>query len=107
VSRLRAVAAVAATVVVVTTLAGCTTTRTVCKDGACVVEFGGGHGETDLTSPSGNEVPLVWRDTEDGTARISLGGEEGTCTEGSTVSLAGADVLCTKVTDDDLELTVR
>lgn len=84
-------------------LAGCSSSSDnfSCHTNSCTVTLSGDGAEVDL--PIGPTISLG--SVENGRASISVGDASVSCTEGESVSAGRLSLECTKVSDDEVELS--
>jgi hypothetical protein len=105
----RALAAPAATLVLAAAalVGGCsvTTNTSKCVNNECEVSLNGDGADADLDTLAG-EPTVTLEGASDGTADLSVDGEDVSCREGETVEAAGLSIECTDVGDDEVDLQV-
>jgi hypothetical protein len=83
-------------------LAACSSDNVDCSGTTCTVTLSGDGAKASIL---GNDLALA--DTQDGRATLSVGDAEVSCAEGESVSAGPLSITCTKVTDDEVELTAK
>ncbi|GAA5143023.1 hypothetical protein GCM10023340_07540 [Nocardioides marinquilinus] len=86
---------------------GCsvTTNTSKCVNDECEVSLNGDGAEADLDT-LGGEPTVTLEGASDGTAELTVDGDDVSCREGETVEAAGLSIECTKVGDDEVDLQV-
>lgn len=106
-----ALTAVAATTFALVGLTACTSTSYSCSNGSCSVTLSGAGASTDLDANTfggggSGDITVALDGVDGGTATFSIGGSEGSCASGESLSVDNLQVTCTEVGEDELTMEI-
>lgn len=81
-------------------LTACSSDDVSCSGSSCTVTLTGGGASATVLGQD-----LGYAGTQDGTASLSVGDHEVSCTQGEEVTAGPLTLSCSSVTDDSVELT--
>ena len=96
----RTAAGAAAGLLLLSPLAACSSSNVDCSGKSCTATLTPDDAKASIL---GND--LAFAGVQDGTATLSVGDAEVTCTQGQSVSAGPLSLTCTTVTEEEVELT--